>query len=324
MNKKRVFAAFLISIAICAIGCDKQEDAPKAGADIINATNKIDALMDECGNSGAEHLIYEIWQLDAQFLYNNDFTQMERIIYDFGTPLWEGNNLAVLEFDKNTVNGSNLSETDYIQQRVFSAKYEYDDSNRTLTFDKGDKDGSFVARIVASNPNTIIIDGEDNTRTVYKCIDILDVACRAATLGVAWKYEQLKEFNKSDVTEQLIGKWYINTEVNYDNSWSNVTRVNELFGKLYCDGNAAIEYTFNADGTGEYSSEVPAFEPINISFTWSYDTDTSIVKIDGDFNETESSLIGKEFYIVGMSSNEIIRDIAHSSKNKRVIYKKAK
>lgn len=320
--KKIMFSAFAVAALFVCGSCDNKEpetnnptppQADNIDPAIIAATEKVDALIAEYGDFVVDtdevkdalwsHLYTDVWKLDAQFAYDANFEKMERIVYDFDTPLWEGNNLTVLAFGNTQMSGYNLNESDHTFEECVKVNYAYDSRNIAITFTT-DEGKSFVAKLTAlGDDNILILDGEDGLRTIYKCIDNHEWVNISATRRIAQLLENAT-FDKSLFAEQLVGEWICDTAVRYDSDWSKVIYPDLVMGKHYAVGLGNETYTFEADGTGRCDVSAIPEEYKVYTFNWSYNQENSTLTLTGELN--------REVVVRGFDTRNLIIDYIQS------------
>lgn len=324
--KKIMFFAFAVAALFVCGGCDDKENKPTPPQEeqpdntdpaIAAATEAVDALIAEYGDFVVDtdevkrllssSIYSDAWKLDAQFAYDANFEKMERIVYDFGTPLWEGNNLAVLAFGNTGVSGYNLNESDHAIEECVKVGYTYDSSDVALTFTT-DEGKSFAAKLTALGNDVLILDGEDGMRSVYKSTEDFECVNISATRRIAQLLENAT-FDKSLFTEQLVGEWSLNTSVRYNNDWSGVIYPDIVLGEHFAEGLGGAIYTFEADSTGRcvYQAADPTVEDTTYTFNWSYNQESSTLTLTGDMN--------KEFVVSGFDRENLIIDYIQSYTN---------
>ena len=325
--KKILFFAFAVAaLFVCGSCDDKESNEPTPPQDeqpditdpaIVAATEAVDALIaehrdftvdtDEVKHALSSNIYDDAWKLDAQFAYDANFEKMERIVYDFGTPLWEGNNLAVLAFGNTGVSGYNLNDSDHTIEECVKVGYAYDSRDIAITFTT-DEGKSFVAKLTALSNDVLVLDGEDGLRTIYKRTESMECLKISATRRIAQLIENTS-FDKSLFAEQIVGEWSLNTSVRYNNDWSEVIYPDLVWGEHFAQGLGGATYTFEADGTGRcvYQVADPTIEDTTYTFNWAYNQDSSTLTLTGDIN--------REFTVIGLDAQSLIIDYIQSYTN---------
>lgn len=304
MKKVMFFAFTLAALCICG-SCEEKvpngptppqgEQSDNTDPAIAAATEAVNALIAENGDFIVDtqevkrllcsYSIYgDAWQLDAQFTYDANFEKMESIVYNFGTPLWEDNNLPVLAFGATGMSGYHLTENAEIVECI-KVGYTYDSRDIAITFTT-DEGKTSVAKLTALSNDVLILDGEDYVRYVFKSVEGLECVNISATRRIAQLLEN-STFDKSDVAEQLVGTWSLNTSVQYNNDWSKVISPDLVFGELFSEGLGPKSLTFEADGTGSYVIKVEgptSDEDVTYTFNWQYNLENSTLTLTGDIN----------------------------------------
>ena len=125
----------------------------------------------------------------------------------------------------------------------------------------------------------------------------------AESYMIAKIVEECKDFSLASVTENIVGKWELDSFMVYDEGWSYMTLPYIVNSVIYVDGLEGSElFTFAADGTGtNYENyENSETDPLTTRFDWVYDEESSRLACSGEYN--------LEWKVTGFSNDYIVLD----------------
>ena len=149
-----------------------------------------------------------------------------------------------------------------------------------------------------------------------------DVPPREEVVYVDNLIEQGKDFDTETLIQGLPGVWKTDTVLRYDDNWQDLLKVDRYKG----NGGIWEQYTFMADGTGQYCSPGALDDLVIFDIDWQYDVENKNLIIalhytDGYIEE----VLDMQWKIIAFSDEYLVFDdgsFVTQPQNMRCVYKR--
>lgn len=136
------------------------------------------------------------------------------------------------------------------------------------------------------------------------------------TTSIAEFVDGCKDFDAETFVQGIVGEWEPDSMLEYDAEWSMIEEPHRVMGDDYVEDLGYHSFTFAADGTG-YKYNVftePDIEPETRDFEWSYNADSRMLTLNGEYNA--------EYKVTGFDGEYIVLDYVYHDDNTRKILKR--
>ena len=319
---KRLFHICVCTI-LCVVACSCAPQRYDVAGDDFDVRGKAAMRVDEMmRNADKENYSvnrptvstwFVCWQLSAHFKYNGDFTEIERVVCDFGETLNRRSEMPIICFSDRELTIYTLRAQDEEWNKE-SLKYAYSCNDGEVSLFIINGKSLMQAKIVATDDDYIIIDVYGGDRYIFKAMDCDSVHCKCVERKFARLTERIGDFRRSKFATHIIGTWHLDTCARCDSENGDVLGVVCATDEMYYDGISRDYYTFNADGTGaihSFGCSILSEEDFHIDFVWNYDIASSVLYLRMDKTTIEYQILGVDdnllFFQDGQNKNIYVK-----------------
>lgn len=343
--KKLFYSLIIALVSLYSFGCSSQDTElqQKANNNLGNTddTNSgkieqnielqrvdetLDAIIEQYGQYPYEEvglLLGGMWRVEASLEYNADYTKPLKIDHAMGRPSLPDREESLLTFYSKGNMYLCEYNTDYTLKQRRDGSWYFEGRTEQLTFTLSEE--SHVVRLCAVGDEYLVLDwtNKDQTmRTLFKPCTMKTIEIEKATHQINAAISGGENYDQEQAAELLVGKWILQTLVEYDDAWEKVTSPAFVDHVANAVGFTPDDFTISADGTylHHYELEFPLDGDddchIENRGEWQFDPMTEELIFTGEYVNAFKIRALTERYFVADYYDKINKD------NHRAIYER--